>query len=773
MTLYINMFEYRGKPFANGLQTYVYIPEKEVAKERMNMLVGSAFRSLNAQIGKDSVVAQFGYDLYCVPFDPGNLPKEIHVKNDEFLFSYKFGGKKHLITTVENHREIIRRLVANAIAKKQLENGWFVEPRGFAYHWSYSLSKKLRTALMEVYPGFVYKPYVYMDGACAVMIDPKFKFMPRKNLRDLIGELLQKKVEQETIKLLFEGEFLIDSCPQIDCPYRKNPSSDCWLKGAGKRRRLVQLDFNRSPSNASFGNIIQYHKEKCKFYGRIADLIADSPPIALVERVQGDKPLEYPIERLREELKLHKVPEPQRLIIMKYIQPPLNVRWKLTENFISYVDDIIIGRLHNLQLIRVFAEAGSKNRAWENFVFFEEPPLKFGNQACSHDPFSGLERNGPYDLYGKDRRKFNSLQIIILNLSRRLTLDDIKRFYNDLVNGFSRAGARFAGLKKIFRLEIPKFSEDLLFSDIREIEKLSLSQQPNIILVLCHAVGDHKIRQYGPLKQKLTQKGVLSQFIREERLGSHVTPDRYASYLKNVALTIYYKVGGIPWIIARPLSSNVCFIGLAMITRGNIRYTSMQIFDSSGFWLGGWTELINRDEYSKRLINRIEEAQNIYAKEKGRFPNNTVLHKDGEMWNDIEISPIIEAFQGKVTCVSVKKTVLPRLYDSNRSDYVVKRGSCVRIDDNMALLVTSGPPQQIPGSQRPVTVEIKGNNIMNQRELMNICGEIFNLSLVYGGYRLAVVSKPITTYFASKAVSLASKYRIIESPLLWRKAWFI
>jgi len=770
------MFEYKGKPFANGLQAYVYRPDydKEAVGERIYVLVGLALKNLKAQIEKKLVAAQFGYDLYCIPFDPADLPEEIPIKSHEFSFRFKFEGKKQLVTTDDNHREIIRRLIADAIARKQLENGWFVEPRGFAYHWSYTLSKKLQTALMEVYPGFVYRPYVYKDGSCAVMIDPKFKFMPRKNLRDVINELLQKGIKQETLKLLFEDEILIDSCPFTDCPYRKNPMSDCWLKGAGKRRRLITLDFSKNPSNASL-DLIKYHRGKCKFYGKIADMIDDSPPVALVERAQSSVPLEYPVERLREELKLHKIPKPQRAIIMRYIQPLLDVRWKLTENFLSYVDDITIGRWHNLQLIRAFAKLGSNKQAYNNFKIFQEPPLMFGNKACSHDPFMGLEKNGPYDLYGEDRRKFNSLRIFMLNLSRKLTLEDIKRFYNDLVNGFTRGGAHFAGLKKIFKLEIPNFSEDLLFSDTKEIEEidmLSSSQHPIILLILCHLISDHKIREYGSLKRKLTMKGMLSQFILEKRLSFQVTPHKYASYLKNVALNLYYKVGGIPWVIARTASFRKCFIGLATIIRKDTLCSSFQIFDSSGFWFGGWTEFVDKNEYSDWLVKSLRKAQEIYLKERGKIPNRIILHKDGEMLNNAEIKPIIEEFKNEVTCVSVKKTFLPRLYDDSRSDYVVKRGTCVQIDDNIAILATSGPPQKISGSQRPITVEVKGG-ALDYNGLMGICEDIFDLSLVYGGYRLAIVSKPVTTHFAGKAVRLASKHGIKVSPALWRKAWFI
>lgn len=772
MPFHINIFEYKGKPFADGLQVYIFAPSERINNEEIKKFIGPALNDLDTRLGKNSAAAQFQNKIYCTPFNVGRLPKEIRVR--EGSFSWKLDSNPENLVPKDEEREIIRRLVARAIAKKQIERGWFVEAYRFAYHWSFNLSKQLYTALMDVYPGFVFRPHVYEDGSCAIMIDPKFKFVPKKNLRNLIKDLLQEGTEKERIELIFSNDVVIDACPVVDCPYRKNPSSNCRLKGPGKRRRLIRLDFSKRPSQASIGSLIKYHKKKsvCQFDGRIADIIEDRPPIALIESMGRKELLEYPVERLRQELKLHRLDRYQRLLVMKYIQPPMNIRWKITENFLTYVDDLQIGRNQSLQLVRSLVEAGAKTKPWECYSYFKETPLRFGNEACSYQPFYGLVKNGPYDISGKHQRKFDSFRIMIINFSTTLSEEHIKRFYHDLVNGFNRR-SRFIGMKNLFKLQIPKFSEDLLLLDIHEIRELSPRVRPDIVIVLAPRIGSHKIREYDVFKRELTSKGIISQFVLEDKLGPRVTPSRYASYMKNLALTMYYKTGGTPWVLSRSIGDNSCYIGLAMITRRDTTYMSMQIFDSIGLSLGGWTEYLDKSEYSNRLINRIKMAQEIYAKEKRRLPTRTVIHKDGEMWPTIELQPINDCFDSSIVNVSIKKTTLPRLYDPNsRTDYIVKRGSCVKVDNNTTLLATSGPPHPIRGSQRPVTVEIKGPETPDSL-LMNICKEIFNLSLVFGGYGLAVVSKPVTTYFASKALSLASKYEIVESPLLWRKAWFL
>lgn len=767
------MLEYTGKPFAEGLSAYVFSPEREPDMDHLGMLLGIGSRILEHQVGKNSAVAQYNKDIYCVPFDLAMLPGQIPVESRIGSFGWRRQpSQTQLQPSNEEDLEIIRRLVAGAIAKKQIENGWFVEHHGFAYHWSFNLSKQLYTELMDVYPGFVFRPSVYKDGSCALMIDPRFKFVSKKNLRDEINDLFQKGLNKEQVKLSFEGDFVIDTCPVVECVHRKNPSSNCRLSGAGKRKRLVLLDFSRRPSEASIGNLIDYHKAPsiCQSHGRIAEKIRDLPPIVLVERAGRKGLLEYPAERLRQQLRLEKLDRPQRLLVMKYIQPPMNVRWKLTENFATYVDDIQMGRKHTLKLIRQFAKAGSRGKSWENYSIFGETPLAFRNKTSSYDPFLGLERNGPYDLDGENRRNFSSMQIVICNLSSRLTPKDIKRFYYDLVEGFSR-GVKFAGMKKIFRLDIPKFSEDLVFPNLRSIEYSTLREQPDVVIVLAPQFERHKVMQYGPFKHELTKRGISSQFILDDKFSPRITLGRYVSYLKNIVLALYYKAGGIPWVLSRSINPNSCFLGLATLTRRDTTCMSTQIFDSFGMWLGGWTEHLEKDEYPNRLVQRISEARRIYSKEKRRSARKVILHKYGEMWPEIELEPIVDAFPSDLKCVSIKRPPLPRMYDpETRTDYMVQRGSFVQINTNVALLATSGPPNPIRGSQRPILIDLK--NPSDNSELESRCEEIFNLSLLFG-YSLAVISKPITTRFAEKAVGLASKYKIRESAMMWKKAWFL
>jgi hypothetical protein len=655
-----------------------------------------------------------------------------------------------------------------------LKNGWFVEDYKFAYHWSFNLSKQLCTDLMDIYPGFVFRPYVYENGSCSIMIDPKFRFEPKKNLRNIIDEMQREGLDPQKINSRLRDEFVIDACPITECGARRSPSANCQMKGVGKRRKLLGLDFSKKPSTASIGNLIEYHRKQeiCQYGGKIADAIRDDPPIGLVRGFGSRRVLEYPVERIRRELKLWDVDKYQRMLVMKYIQPPMPQRYKMTENFAACADELQIGHGYLLKLNRSFAEAGTKEKPWEHFWTFEIPPLRFGKGFCSsQEPYSGLEKYGPYDISGDDRRQFSSINLMICNLTKHLRDDQLKLFYNNLVEGFERPPP-FKGLKRLFGVQVPSFSEDLILSNLEELDEVPANRRPHVILVFASSFEKYKIQQYGFFKKALTKKGIATQFILEDTLRSANTQSKYVSYLKNVALGIYYKVGGIPWVLGRPPSHNVCYIGLAASFDDEQAHVSTQGFDSIGLWLGGWTDFVEKGKYSTKVSARVTELIRLFQDKRGKLPDRVFLHKEGEIWSDIESKPLEDEFGPKLINVSIKKTPLPRMYDHSRIDYSVTRGSCIKIDQNIALLATTGLPLPVHGSQRPITVETKALNI-TESAFRETCETVFNLSLLFGGYILGVISKPITTHFASQALSMANQYDIAESSTMWRKAWFV
>lgn len=768
--LHVNIFEYMGKPFQDGLNVVFYIPDKDIPKNRMHILK-KAVSELESQAQAPSVVIQFYSTICCFPVNPARLKKSITILDGQEEFSWSKGETEKVHPSEIRGREILRRLIAKAISNQQIARGWFVEAFRQVYYWSFNLTEQLSMGVMDVYPGFVFIPYVYEDGSCAILIDPKFRFVPRQNYRDIVDELKISGKTNDEISSILEGETVIDACPVIQCKFRKTPTSICRLKGAGKRRFLAKLDFTRSPSSAHYGDLIQYHKRKdvCPNDGILGKSLKDAPPIALIETPNLDKPLEFPIERLRRELKLHELGKFGRLFVMKYVRPSMKERWYLTKGFMAYVDDVKIGRLPPLRLIRRFAEAGSKWKPWAHFGSFNESLLRFAKNKRGSEPYAGLEAYGPYDLDGKRKRWFSEIYITLYNFST-LKQNELRDFYNDLVEGTSHR-PNFVGMRKLFRVSIPRFNEDVVQKDVFT-SRSRFRRQPHIAIIVTRLTGEKNVREYKPIKRELTFRGIPCQFVLDRNINREVSISKYSAYLKNIALTVYAKIGGIPWILDRPVGDSKCFIGLASIIRKRNVFMSVHVFNHYGEWLGGWTEPVDKQIYPEALEAKLTEAIRVFTRYHGA-PKEVVLHKNGEVWPVLEMDSLVHSLGSRAKIVSIKKLGVARIYDiASSTDYLVKRGTYVQTDSNEAFLATSGPPHRIQGSQKPITVEIKQPK-SSPELIRETCEEIFQLSLVYGGYTLAVTSKPITTHFASKAVRLIARYQLEENPKMWRKAWFL
>ncbi|HML04030.1 MAG TPA: hypothetical protein VK487_11755, partial [Candidatus Bathyarchaeia archaeon] len=439
-----------------------------------------------------------------------------------------------------------------------------------------------------------------------------------------------------------------------------------------------------------------------------------------------------------------------------------------TKGFMAYVDDVKIGRLTPLRLLRKFAEAGSENKFWSSYDSFGEFQLRFAKDKHGQEPYAGLESYGPYDL--ERNRRLDEVFVTIFNFSPRISGENVQTFYKDLVEGVPRRPG-FVGMNRLFKINIRRFVEDVIQKDIKS-SLTRLRRTPHIAIIITQLSGEKNVRQYRPFKQELTLEGIPCQFVLDRNIGPNASLSKYSGYLKNLALCIYAKLGGVPWILDHSLGDGKCFLGLAAIFRKKRVYMSLQTFDHFGQWLGGWTEQTDIRDYSQVLERRFKEALKLYEGLYGR-PANVIVHKDGELLHDLEMPVLNKVTEIDSKIVSVKKLGFQRMYDTSIEDYRVNRGTYLQVSSNEAMLVTSGPPHHFQGAQKPLTIDIKNPSNPDPILIKEICKEIFQLSLVYGGYTLAITSKPITTHFASTAASLAANYEIKENPHLWKKAWFL
>lgn len=772
----INVFKYEGKPFANPITLVVYRPKQEIPEKKL-YLHGIAVRRIQEKSGDNGVAFQYGQAIYCSSRMLSNMPNVLHIADTSSNQSFDWYRVENYVASAQDKtgREVLRRLVSKSISNQQIKRNWFVEQYKLAYHWSYEYSAPFSSGgLFEVYPGFIFRPSVYPDGTCSVLVDPKFKFVTKETLREYIESLKRQGKSDEDIDHILQNEYVIDHCPVVECTFRNNPDSDCRLKGSGKRVSLAGLDFTKSPSSSKYGNLIEYHRNAiCKNNGQIAQRMVDSSPVALVQFPNTHNTYEYPLERLRREIKLHEVDKIGRIKVMEYMRPPMSKRFNMTKSFVQLVSNIPLPHTV-LKITHDFSFLGEKGLPWENYEVLRQVPLAFANGATDIEPMNGLEVHGPFDLASDH---VSSLDFIIYCFSDFLTDDQIETFYNDLVSGF-QGRPQFKGLQNLFKIRAPKFTKAMIKREMSlpQVKSLdgnrvsSSSQRQQIALVILPAISFKKAKEYAPMKKLLTKNRIPSQFILSHNISSDTSSIKYVGLLKNVALEIYAKIGGTAWALSNSLGTGKCFIGLDALTRENTTYFSVQVFSPQGIWLGGWTRSCDKSHYETQLGNKLAEAVQLFSKTVG-MAQEVVVHKEGNI-NLVERSAIKSRIKHKTRLISVAKTGTMRIYDKTRQDLIANRGMFAEIDDGEAVLTTSGPPQPIQGSPRTLTIRVDWG-IDGTTTIKDICNDIFQLSNTYGGYILAATSKPVTTYYASKATSICAKYKLEVPDQLWKSAWFV
>ncbi|MCL4519594.1 MAG: hypothetical protein M1587_10400, partial [Thaumarchaeota archaeon] len=263
VNLKLNLFKYEGKPFADGVSVWIYKP-KQAVPDGKYFLVESATKSIEKAAGENSVAAQYGSSIYVVSVNSANLGSSVIATDESTGKQYSWvlsPTQESLLPQYDEGREVLRRLLAKAITNKQILRKWFVERYRIVYHYSYAMSQPLSGGPFEVYQGFIFRPFVFKDGSAAVLLDPKFKFVPRETLRDYLERLAAHGYTAEDIQTLLVDEIVIDHCPIVECTLRNTPGSPCRLRGSGKRRQLVGLDFTRKPSATAFGDLIAYNRD--------------------------------------------------------------------------------------------------------------------------------------------------------------------------------------------------------------------------------------------------------------------------------------------------------------------------------------------------------------------------------------------------------------------------------------------------------------------------------------------------------------------------------
>lgn len=213
---------------------------------------------------------------------------------------------------------------------------------------------------------------------------------------------------------------------------------------------------------------------------------------------------------------------------------------------------------------------------------------------------------------------------------------------------------------------------------------------------------------YRTWKQETVPRNLPNQVINHSTLGN-----RYA--LDNIALGLFAKMGGVPYVLAEPLpyADRVVGLDIGRVQKERAAGTmsvaaSVHLYGADGQFLGYRLEeaSVEGDTIPPDVLRRMFPPEAYQEKD-------VLVHRDGP-FRGTEA----DTFQGlgkemdtTFHLVEVRKQGAPRVYAS-RGDGIHQpsKGSYVRLNDRAAHLVSSPPPHG-RSTARPLQVRLKGRTL--------------------------------------------------------------
>lgn len=303
----------------------------------------------------------------------------------------------------------------------------------------------------------------------------------------------------------------------------------------------------------------------------------------------------------------------------------------------------------------------------------------------------------------------------------------------------------------------------------------------------------------------------------------------YGHILWHFALSLYVKMGGKPWALARQINNVNCLIGIgfgkAKQEKNSIYVGIANIFDSHGQWLSFTSEdkelnaeevasLENREfgvattssyKLHKDLTYKIAKGSlSVYVQSStSAIPTMVVLHKNGKMY-EFEALGFLQALSEfvldggqklsstKFALVSIIKNHDLRVYgpdninESLPIQNTVSRGAVHLINENTAVVATTGKNQSYYpgiGTPRPLilerfcpsdeTLKVAGFDKAQMYSIEEICDQVLSLTKLHWGTTRSI-RLPITSEYAQRIARFVARSQVrVELLLKLKKLWWV
>ncbi len=416
--------------------------------------------------------------------------------------------------------------------------------------------------------------------------------------------------------------------------------------------------------------------------------------------------------------------------------------------------------------------------------YLERPLLKFDSTVSTSThlwPMSGISAYGPYDKSVMQRK---SIRFAILYPQEHDSV--IGNFIHQFCNGVQR----FPGYLRWFR-QSPQCFERYPISDLNtkgyeDVANQALRRNYDLIFVVTEGFRRERIL-YQRIKTKLLEKGIPSQFLSSVRL--YADSNQLQWILSNIALSVYAKMGGTPWVIEAPDTSQIILgMSRALDPSSKVIVGFTVVFKQNGDFVLSYSKspVTTWPEYEKGVEDLVYEAVYEYAKTEGE-PEQIAFHftkRPGRR----EIESVNRAvsrldFEIKYALIHVNSTSGFHLFDTSDPTRVPIVGLKVNLSNHGALLLLGGRDvrglRPSIGTPSVLDVSVDKRSTVEQREYHRLIDQVFNLAFVnWRGFNARTI--PVTTYYGYLMAKIIGGIESIEewnlisnNPSLMDKAWFL
>ena len=729
---------------------YSLLGKEMIDEDIKSRVLGRALREFKSRF-PDVIFVQFLERIYGVGAKR-ELPSEFTVeyRDKEYIFKNVWKGK----LTFDDHKEVIGLVLTDIVARKLRKSGFRVSRR-YVFDVEVQAFEKREVSSfggIDIFRGAIFRAYPFGKSRVGLVIEPRYRFLRKETIKEEIKRLLKRYNNYRKVADVLRGCKVVDFCPDNACPKLCDPSQECPFDILSPYRHAVIVDVVDDEARSS--KVYEYNVSQCE---RLSKYIDVSDPVVAVSFPGTSQEYDYPPARLRRTLTLSDLSRSVDLngdfhllkILQDKFQLPPFERYFLTLSYAKRVGSITVnGKTVPLQLSCVNV---SEREKLPSMRLFSPPALLFYGNMKSNNPIEGLYNFGPFS-----RNQFKKINVLVIaedGLEQKI----IRSFLKSLIEGYEK----FRGFNNIFRTRM-EINDVIRLRYPFEIEKSYLRKKPDILLCL---LRERSRQYYFDIKSRFVSKGLLQQIVFPDKLlGKRVNLGRR---LLNIALGIYAKVGGIPWILSQQRVTKTCYVGLDIrYARGSV-YVSACFFDENGRWLGSYTKLdgLNVDEMFKKALT-------AYSNLKHDFPFVFVVHRAGS-FRKKEIEAISRYFResgDNYALVEVIKNHIFRVYDLASKDYVSRDGVTVTLDSDTFLVNTTGFPFYMKkGTPRPLLIKVKGDHVISVDDLIR---GVYYLSFLHWGYFRSKIRFPITVFYAKKLADMIVK-GIYPDKRLLEKPWFI